>query len=203
MEYRRPLETGLYSRGGGGVGGNEKIMGDGIVELGAACTLALARDFYPDVETAPRFAYKSFDLADFNDIVTWPGCWRAAATLRWQDVVAQLREMVASASLPHPSLLQSAKRLIPSLRLDDFDDPGGRSEGRSGGGGGPESREASDAEDDDASRRVWNMGRTRTGLRAVAIDRAGNLAETSKKKVPLFIIFSTIFQRFIPRRFFV
>jgi hypothetical protein len=56
--------------------------------------------------------------------VTWPGCWRAAAGMSLSDILPLLREVCASASLPHPHLFESAKRLIPSLRLDDFDAAG-------------------------------------------------------------------------------
>ena len=102
-----------------------------------------------------------------------PGCWLAAADVRWSDVVSQLREMSSTSSAPPPSsLLASARSLIPSIRLDDFLDPSQEEEEDGCGGDDVEQSNSQTAE-----RRVWTTSRTRTGLRAVAIDRSGNIVD--------------------------
>ena len=74
--------------------------GVGTIELGGAGGLSFAREFYSDVETATRFEYERFRFHDFFDIVTWPGCWRAAVKLNASDVIEQLRDSVSSVGPP-------------------------------------------------------------------------------------------------------
>lgn len=192
------LEHGREGCYGDGGGGNGHKGGDGVMELGAMCTPSFARDFYDNDagddegkysyddgnvggggdsgvgggETTPRFEYQKFDVADCNDVVTWPGCWRAtAAALSWRNFIEQCREIGASTSLPHPSLLGAAKRLMPSLRLDDFDvDSSGDGGGHNGGV----------VRGDPSRTRAGRMRKSvsRTGVHAIAVNRAGQIVDT-------------------------